>query len=869
MFQISMRFMLTQRRRTLITIVSMILAVAMVTSVGLIVSSLQNMLITSQTYANGTWHYKLTLQQNIDEASMLKLMELNGAEGVEASGFINEQTFLQMPDGSGNYYGLKRLDAQAFSLMPYQGRITAGRMPQNENEIIISNGSAAFWGIKDPLGIEADFSASERLNMTFVQTVKGETATITTTQSQISTYQIVGTFERFRSADAPNISEAATVLAAEGKGESLYIRLAPGGNYSARINRLILDAGLDGQVTLEAHTRYLRWMMQGDDAVKYIFAGIFAALTLAVLLVMLVVIKNSYVLSVIEKSEFFGTIRCLNATKRQIRSFVLWEGIMTWLVAFPLGCFAGWLAMQFIINLAARLDVSLLEGLSMKSPAWPYVAAAGASFLTMFFSIHGAHKRASAITPVEAFRGNDPYQSEKDHKVSPFSKRLGKILPAEWLLVFRDRQKNRGRFRITVLAISVSVALFISFVGAAITITDFMGSYIQKSGMDFYFASSHHVEKSADSFSVLRQDLSRYSEIAAIQEVYPIEYLLDVPDNKVAPGYESVWERYYPVDLPFMQFPAFDQLGKQLKNIEIIPVNRANYAQLPFIGDAPAYDALLASGGVIFSQSEVFRKNGLMHVQDFAVFNPGDKVRVAQRVSEEMMDIRELTLAAVLQTAPWFAPERTHGFILVPIETIENYFESTAASPNLYTTGLMSILGVESQLAILQDTLSERSVSAFGALNGFVFNSPFASNQDVGRQVDLINVVVYGFITLIGIICGLNILNTVWADLESRRREIALLRAIGMDSVRLINYLHGGCLQYAVYAMIPGSVLGYLILVFAVRVLQDYLFISIQSPLLIIAGTFAVTMVLTLLAGSVPISRFRKAPVVEELRAIS
>ena len=413
MFQISMRFMLTQRRRTLITIVSMILAVAMVTSVGLIVSSLQNMLITSQTYSNGTWHYKLTLLQNDDEVSMKKLQELSSAEGVEAAGFINEQTFLQMPDGSGSYYGLKRLDAQALTLMPYQGRITAGRMPQAENEIIISNGSAVFWGAMDPLGASADFSASERSNMTFVQTVKGETATITSTQSQTSTFRIVGTFERFRSADAPNISEAATVLPLQGKGESLYIRLTPGGNYSERINRLISDAGLNGFVTLEAHARYLRWMMQGDDAVKYILIGIFTALTFAVLLVMLVVIKNSYVLSVIEKSEFFGTIRCLNATKRQIRSFVLWEGIMTWLVAFPIGCLAGFLAMQFIINMAARLDVGLLEGLSMRSPAWPYIAAAGASFMTMFFSIHGAHKRASAITPVEAFRGNDPYQQKR------------------------------------------------------------------------------------------------------------------------------------------------------------------------------------------------------------------------------------------------------------------------------------------------------------------------------------------------------------------------------------------------------------------------------------------------------------------------
>lgn len=78
----------------------------------------------------------------------------------------------------------------------------------------------------------------------------------------------------------------------------------------------------------------------------------------------------------------------------------------------------------------------------------------------------------------------------------------------------------------------------------------------------------------------------------------------------------------------------------------------------------------------------------------------------------------------------------------------------------------------------MQDTLYERSVAAFGALNGFVFNSPYANNQDVEKQVDLINLCIYGFLILIAVICGLNIFNTVWADIEGKRREIALLRAV-------------------------------------------------------------------------------------------
>lgn len=181
----------------------------------------------------------------------------------------------------------------------------------------------------------------------------------------------------------------------------------------------------------------------------------------------------------------------------------------------------------------------------------------------------------------------------------------------------------------------------------------------------------------------------------------------------------------------------------------------------------------------------------------------------------------------------------------------------------------MSIQVDPEQLPAMQDTLYERSVAAFGALNGFVFNSPYANNQDVEKQVDLINLCIYGFIILIAVICGLNIFNTVWADIEGKRREIALLRAVGMATKTLIGYLYGVCLMYAIGGMLPGGLIGYLILYAAIEVLKNYLFISLFNPAVILLATFAVTLVLTMIAGSLPIGRVRKSSIVEELRSIT
>ena len=266
-------------------------------------------------------------------------------------------------------------------------RITSGRMPENEKEIIISNGSAAFWNSTDPLGQTATFTVMKNSDMTIVQTVKGEDAVITATESYEAELVIVGTFERFRASNAPNISEAAAILPGGSTAEALYLRLTEGGNFSKRIADLVSEAGLNSVVTVEAHNRYLRWILQGEDAIKYAFIIIFAVLTMAVLLVMMIVIKNSYTLSVVEKTDLYGILRCLNASGGQIRQFVIWEGILTWAAAVPFGCIAGAVAMKIIITRAANLGITTLQGLQMKTPLWPFAAALVASFFTMMLSV--------------------------------------------------------------------------------------------------------------------------------------------------------------------------------------------------------------------------------------------------------------------------------------------------------------------------------------------------------------------------------------------------------------------------------------------------------------------------------------------------
>lgn len=868
MASLAFRYFKVQKRRTAITVISMLLAIAMVASVGLLISSLRSMLIASKTGNNGVWHYRISLSDASNlTGTRTDWQTMLDSDSIASSGLCDEQTYLRVSDTKNNYYNLKQFDAAAMALMPYAGRITAGRMPENEREIIISNASAAFWPDGDPLGETISLMASRLSEMEIVQTVKGEEASISASNAQPQEYTVVGTFERFRASNAPNISEAATLNPELSTGETLYVQLTERGNFDRSIAHLLSSAGLESETVLEPHSGYLRLIGQGGDMVKYLFGGAFLLLTVIILSVMMIVIKNSYMLSVVEKTEVFGILRCLCATKKQIYAFVFWEGLFTWALSLLPGGLAAFAAMYVIVNQAATLGISALDGLRFAVPVWPFLAAAGATLLTMLLSIIGACIKACAITPVEAFRGNDPYQGKNAVSITKVEMKRGRSMSIRRLLSKRNRQKNASRFRITVSAIGVSVMLFVFFAGAATAVTDFMGRYINKGGMDFVFASSHHVEKSADSYAALRADLAQYPEILAMQEVYPIEYMLNVPESKVRTGYEAVWQQFYPVDIPFMSLPAFAELGARLKSIEVLPVNRENYAMLDLVEGSVDYDSLLASGSVILCQSEVFRDNSIMQVTDFGSFLVGDTISIAQETVDGMQQIRNLSVGAVLNATPWFAPERTHGFVLVPIETIDSYYEQGGNTNNLYTTGMLCIQAAEENLPVMQERLSERAKSAFGALTGYVFNSSYANNQEIVKTVDVINLFVYGFLVLIAIICGLNIFNTIWADLSSRRKEIALLRAIGMGQRQLISYLFSECVQYAVFGAVPGCSLGFLGLYGVVQVMKSYLFIELSSPVQIIFVTIAVTLLIASLAGATPIRRITKAAIIDEIRA--
>jgi len=138
--------------------------------------------------------------------------------------------------------------------------------------------------------------------------------------------------------------------------------------------------------------------------------------------------------------------------------------------------------------------------------------------------------------------------------------------------------------------------------------------------------------------------------------------------------------------------------------------------------------------------------------------------------------------------------------------------------------------------------------------------------QNFGQLNQLLDFIAYfvGGAMAIGAIFGA--LNSLYASVDSRRREIATLRAIGFNSGSIITSV----LTEGVVLAIPGALLGAAIawLLFNGNVVSTgglIFHLSVTSHVLIVSMAWA--LVIGLIGASLPALRAARVPVATALRA--
>lgn len=213
--------------------------------------------------------------------------------------------------------------------------------------------------------------------------------------------------------------------------------------------------------------RLLALMLQSDDPYVLQIYMVAAILALLVGLAGIFMIAGSLNSSTARRTEFFGMMRCLGATRKQVSRLVKREALGWCFRAVPAGIGLGCAVIWILCAVLRILSPGIFEGMPLFGISWIGIVCGGAGgFLTVLLAARSPAKKASQVTPQAAVSGNAGTVWQAKRAV-----RAGRTLRVETALGVHHALGSKKNFLLMVLSFSFSILLFLAFSA----VVDFLG----------------------------------------------------------------------------------------------------------------------------------------------------------------------------------------------------------------------------------------------------------------------------------------------------------------------------------------------------------------------------------------------------------
>ena len=334
---------------------------------------------------SGNWHYAFHAINSqtasfISARPEVKISGWHNTVSSEAGYFIKEQPITISAQDKGVFEDI------------FLNGIAEGKYPDAPNEIAISS------SLKD--------TASVLLN---------DTVELYNLNGSVADYQIVGFLDDTKTSHliAENLPivvmtpEGLGTLAVSNANESYVAQFSHLCNIPDAINDIKAANHLtDEQITGNTPLLSIQGQIEGKSGVNQIYQVAFI-LSLIVMLTCILMISSSLNSNVAERTEFFGMLRCLGATKRQIMRFVCLEGLYWCKTAIPIGIIFS-IVIVWILSAAMRvISPEWFSSMPIWGISWiSIVASILLGLLTVLLAARSPARRAAKVSPLTAVSGN-------------------------------------------------------------------------------------------------------------------------------------------------------------------------------------------------------------------------------------------------------------------------------------------------------------------------------------------------------------------------------------------------------------------------------------------------------------------------------
>ena len=774
------------KARTLVTLAGVILSAALITAVMTFGVSLLDYMTRGAVMKYGDWHVGFTnVSRDFARAQKKDSRVENTCEVMsEGCALIENSRDPEKP-----YIQISGYDSHAFDMLPVT--LLSGRLPENDNEIIISGKAATEAGMKFRLNDEITlrtgkwtldgrrlnchdaFNEKEKFEITGERTVK-----------------VTGICRTPYTADDDFPGYTAVTLSSDNASSGdhdLFIKLSDPHDLDKYIES---SSQSHSYIT---NDRVLRFMGMSDDRIfSSLLYSIGAVVIAIIMLGSVFLIYNSFSISLSEKMHQLGILMSVGATSRQLRNSVLFEGLCIGAAGIPAGIIAGLTSIRLVISIVSERFGSILYSgvpLVMKISLPVIAAAAAVSLLTILISACIPARKAVRVPVLECIRQTSTLTAD-DMKVKT-SALTGRLFGLEGTLALKNFKRNRKRYRSIIMSLVLSIVLFMS-ASSFVTDTKLMtDENTEVSTYDLAFTTQEMSDSDMDSLYNKLKDVDGVTE-SSCQHIVTYSCRVDAglltpSARKLIQGYISGSDAVFPVNIQFIDDESY---MRAVSELGLDPAKYSSGSRVIAVAKDPD------------TSENIFMTAGLK-----TVLRPSEgKERFSDRTFYADTD-----LITVNKMLPDSLPVMTRA---VSLPVFISMILPQSAMGGLSTADTVTDI---KGMTFSSDEPSATASAMQDIIEGSAISTPYQF-YNINKLLDensnytfIANVFAYTFIIMISLIAVANVFNTISTNIKMRRRELAMLRSTGMSDRSFRRMMDFECLFYGFRALIIGLPLSVLI----------------------------------------------------------
>lgn len=829
--KVILRHLTLNKKRTIVTIIGIILSTCLMVGIGLLVSSVKDYSINEVKKYNGSYHIELS---DIDMASFDKLKD------EDISYYYEQLVGYSKIDSDKEYIAINNVNEAYFNEL----ELISGRFAKNSDEIVITT------NLDYEIGDVVTFDLANRVseNKVLLNGKKIENEEFINTFSK--TYKIVGIVKVSNYESYDDIAyDVYTTGFSTTNNMNLYIEFNEIKDIINKANALAnkIDYDIDN---INYNTALLA--LYGQSTYNNVNEVLITTMVIMLLLISvgcIMVIYNSFNISFMERKKEIALFSSVGATKKQILFSMLFEAFILGFIGIIIGLIASFVGIKIVLIIINYLIKDALgSNLNLVIDYIYIIIPIIFMFICIFISSIIPAVRVSSSSVINVIFQNDEIKLD-NKKIKP-NKLVNKLFGVYGDIALKSIKRSKKKYRISVISLCVSIVLFITFSTYLMYTTNATSNFLNTHDYDIVFslydnklADNLEVKSLLNSYDIDKKVEYRISSISIVNDInnYSKEYL-DIQKNLLESYDEFINRNVIDIILIGLDNESyFDYLSKLgVDEEKIIVLN--NY-------DAYVYD------------------NNNRKLVSSNVFNNEFNIKACKSLVDNdcNYNINNVTVS----NTNYLGLDLFKSSNNVKLVVSEDMFDYLFNNYHIKNSDDDILSNVSTYYVIKADNYNKLDEIGNNLVNKYPndcsYNNVTKSMQLENNIVLVLKILMYGFISLIVLIGITSVFNTINTSIMLRKREFAILRSVGLTNKGFSKILFFESLFIALKAIIYG-----LIISFGLIILINYTFSSLESDFYIPYFSIIISIIVVFLIVLVTMfhssKKIRKDSIIKQIR---